>query len=437
MNFSETSNVPRYDRLIETNSSGIPSNSEWYYGPQKWEMENLAVSLSNSNGFYDKLKINLAKQEYKESRNSRKMGNLKLKQQIEEVALYSINVDAEKKFEEAKSRLFYGTEYTYNDVSSTACQKNIVTGATNATATRYPDKNEYSTAALYASFMYKINEKFRISTGTRYSMVSATSTFADTSIMHFPFTGIDLSTSALSGSFGRVYIPLDDFKVNFNASSGYRAPNIDDLGKVFDTGNGILIVPNESLKPEYAWNFDLGMEKRFSNFVKAEITGFYTYLQDAIVQRDFKFKGQDSVLYDGDYSKVQAMVNASSATIYGVQASAMADITENFALKTHFTWMDGEDNDGNSLQHVTPAFGSTHFIFTHNRIKVDFYASYSARVNAEDMAPDETDKVFIYAKDKNGNPYSPSWFTLNLKTSFQITSQLQAYAGVENVFDLR
>lgn len=437
VNFSETSNVPRYDRLIETNAQGIPSSAEWYYGPQKWLMENLVVSLSKPNVLYDKLKLNLAMQDYEESRNSRKSGNMKLKQQTEKVTLYSVNLDAEKKFEAEKSRLFYGTEFTYNDVCSEAQQKNIATGATNTTATRYPDENEYTTAALYASFMHKLSDKITSSVGARYSLVSSTSTFTDTSIMHFPFTGIDLTTSAFTGSIGLVFLPTDDFKMNVNASTGFRAPNIDDLGKVFDTGDGILIVPNENLEPEYAWNFDLGFEKRFGSFAKAEITGFFTYLEDAIVQRDFKFNGQDSVFYDGSMNKVQAMVNASSATIYGAQASAMADITENFALKTNFTWMDGEDNDGNSLQHVTPAFGSTHFIFTHKRIKADLYASYSAMVKAKDLAPDETDKPFIYAKDKDGKPYSPSWFTLNLKASFQITNQLQAYAGIENIFDLR
>lgn len=439
LHYSETSDVPRYDRLIEINDQGNPGSSEWYYGPQKWMMGNLTATLSAANFVYDKLKINLAKQDYEESRNSRKFRNSQLKQQMEEVSLVSLNIDAEKSLgpDMDKDRLFYGAEICYNDVVSTAHKKHIVTNEISTTATRYPDENEYSTAALYASYMKRLGEMWRISAGTRYSLVSSASTFTDTSIMHFPFTGIDLTTSAFTGSLGLVFLPTDDFKMNVNASTGFRAPNIDDLGKVFDTDTIFLIVPNENLKPEYAWNFDLGFEKRFGSFAKAEITGFFTYIEDAIVQRDFIFNGKDSVLYEGVMSKVQAMVNASSATIYGVQASAMADIAENFALKTNFTWMDGEDNEGNSLQHVTPAFGSTHFIFTHKRIKADLYASYSAMVKANDLAPDEKAKVFIYAKDKDGKPYSPSWFTLNLKASFQITNQLQAYAGIENIFDLR
>ena len=39
---------------------------------------------------------------------------------------------------------------------------------------------------------------------------------------------------------------------------GFRAPNIDDIGKVFDSEPGSVVVPNVHLKPEYAYSSDLG-----------------------------------------------------------------------------------------------------------------------------------------------------------------------------------
>ena len=43
--FSETSDVPRYDRLLEYSDDRL-KYAEWYYGPQKWMMNNLIVKNS-------------------------------------------------------------------------------------------------------------------------------------------------------------------------------------------------------------------------------------------------------------------------------------------------------------------------------------------------------------------------------------------------------
>ena len=44
-------------------------------------------------------------------------------------------------------------------------------------------------------------------------------------------------------------------------STGFRAPNIDDLGKVF-IKDQFLTIPNSQLVPEYAYNFSLGVGKK-------------------------------------------------------------------------------------------------------------------------------------------------------------------------------
>ncbi len=48
-----------------------------------------------------------------------------------------------------------------------------------------------------------------------------------------------------------------------NASTAFRAPNIDDIGKVFDSEPGSVVVPNETLKPEYAYGGELGLKLDF------------------------------------------------------------------------------------------------------------------------------------------------------------------------------
>jgi hemoglobin/transferrin/lactoferrin receptor protein len=89
------------------------------------------------------------------------------------------------------------------------------------------------------------------------------------------------------------------------------------------------------------------------------------------------------------------------------------------------------------LRHAAPLFGITHLTFTAKRINLDLYAMYNSEVSFANMAPEEQGKDYLYAKDKDGNPYSPAWYILNFKASYQITDYLGVTAGVENLTDVR
>ena len=100
-------------------------------------------------------------------------------------------------------------------------------------------------------------------------------------------------------------------------TSGFRAPNIDDYGKVFEK-TGITVVPNDNIKPEYAFGAELSGSRTFFKDVLTIGASFYgTYLINAMVQRDFQLNGQDSILYQGEMTKIQAIQNTDNAIIYG------------------------------------------------------------------------------------------------------------------------
>ncbi len=52
--YSVTSEYSRYDRHIRY-KNGLPRYGEWYYGPQKWMMNNLSVSHNSNNKVYDQM----------------------------------------------------------------------------------------------------------------------------------------------------------------------------------------------------------------------------------------------------------------------------------------------------------------------------------------------------------------------------------------------
>ncbi len=437
--YSTTSDVPRYDRLIEYRG-GTLRDGDWYYGPQKWMMHNLSLSNLRESGLYNRARLTLAFQDYEESRHERRFGRLQLLNRTEKVKAYSANLDFDKTLSN-KTSLFYGLEAVLNNVGSTAFQENIETQVTEPISTRYPNGATWQSYAAYLNLKSNISKQFTFLSGLRYTQFALEAPF-DKAFFPFPFDEAAIDKGALNGSLGLVFRPAEHWQFNFNVSTGFRAPNIDDVGKIFDSAPGIVIVPNPNLKSEYSYNVDFGVIKTIANRVKIDVTGFYTILNNAIVRRNFTFNAQDSIVYDGTLSQVQALQNSAQANAYGIQAGLEVAFSDRWSLASYITWTQGEEEDEATgknvpLRHAPPLFGGTYLNFEANRFRANVYALYNATVTHENLPPSEQGKPSIYARDENGNPYSPAWFTLNFKASYQIAPALQLNVGLENILDER
>ena len=173
------------------------------------------------------------------------------------------------------------------------------------------------------------------------------------------------------------------------------------------------------------------MTKTVPGVLKAGLTGFYTRLTNAMARRDFTVNGQDSIMYDGTLSKVEALVNVGNAYIAGLSADLKMDISEHFTLSSSVTVMDGRDTEENiPLRHTTPAFGKTNLEFRGNKFRAALYADYQAAKAFEDLAPTEQSKTHLYTTDG-----ALGWSTLNLNVSYQPGAMIQLNAALENIFD--
>jgi len=436
--YNTTSDIPRYDRLIEYRQEKLRS-AEWYYGPQKWMMNAIHVVHSDTVVLWDRAELTAAWQNFEESRNDRRFDNNWLRTQTEKVSVLSANLDFSKRLT-AKGLMLYGFETMMNTVGSEASRKNRVTEVTEPLGTRYPDGSTWNSFALYAMYKQKLSRKVNIPLGVRYSHVLARSEF-DTTFYPFPFAEAELNTGALNGSAGMVYRPGEKWQFSINFTSGFRAPNIDDLGKVFESEPGNVVVPNPDLKPEYAYSVEAGISRVFGNFARLDVSGFYTYLQDALVRRDFLLNGADSIMYNGEMSKVQAVQNAAYAQVYGVSANLEVKLPSGFGFHGALNWQKGEEelDDGSTapLRHAAPLFGMTKLTWSRQKLRAELSFFFNGSITHENLAPSEKEKPHMYAADEEGKPYSPSWQTLNLRFAWQATSFLNMTAGVENILDVR
>ncbi|WP_190810140.1 TonB-dependent receptor [Flagellimonas sp. S3867] len=438
--YSETSEYSRYDRLIRPNSSGDGLRSaEWFYGPQKWMMGNFQVTKQGKNKFYDGVKLTTAYQHFEESRSERLFQDPNRFTTVEKVDAISINLDFENK-KIGDLRLYYGAEYIFNKVNSEGTQTNIETNTVADAASRYPDGATWQTFAGYINGEYKLKPNFTLLSGARYSQVWVDAQF-DKTFFPFPFDEADLITGAFTGSLGFSWFPKADLQITLNGSTGFRAPNIDDIGKIFDSEPGSVVVPNPELEPEYAYNAEIGVRKNFNDKVVLKGAAFYTYLVDALVRRNFTFNGEREILYNGELSNVQAIQNAAKAYVYGFELGLEAFLDENWSLTSNLTITEGTEEDDNGedspARHAAPTFGDFHVIWQNQKLKTDLFLNYNGEISYNNLALSERSKDYIYDIDANGNAFSPSWYTLNFRSQYQISNALKATINLENITNQR
>ena len=437
--YSTTSDVPRYDRLTIVNEDE-PESAEWFYGPQRWMLHAVRVDLFAPTKFYDQARVIAGFQDYRESRNDRSFGDDRLRTRTEDVAVYSLNIDLDKA--KGASNFFYGFEFLYNRVNSSGQRQSLTTGEITPTTPRYPSGgSRYWTAAGYFNYKWKISEPWILNAGLRYSLVGLNAKTEEEDALLYSSEEIDLNNGALNGSLGMVFKPYDQHKLSLLFSSGFRAPNVDDVGKVFEIDDTDIVLPNENLKPEFSYNWELGYSYILGERLKFNLIGFYSLLEDAIVRGAFTLNGEPTVVVDGLERNIYAQVNADQAEIYGASSEVLFAVTKYIAFNSTLSYIEGEEKDtGEPLRHTTPWFGRSGLIYQKGPLKAEIFSEYNSRRKRKDIPSAEIDsKPYLYAIGDPANPSpddgTPGWYTLNLRASYQFNPYVNLTVALENMMD--
>jgi hemoglobin/transferrin/lactoferrin receptor protein len=433
---SNSSDINRYDRLTET-SKGLPIFSEWYYGPQVRNMIGYKLTKSNLNGYFQKLTTNLNYQHLEESRMSRRFKSNNKDYRFEVVDIFGLNLDL--LHQGKSSELNIGIESYYNNVGSTAYRNHIATNVRTSISTRYSDgPTNMANYALYAQHTQFLRGNWVLNSGLRLNNVLLNANFKDTALMHFPFTNANQNNTAMTGNLGMAYNGADGLRVSFGASSGFRAPNVDDLTKVFDTRTGYVVVPNKDLKPEYTYNTELNVSKTTSTYsIGASL--FYTWFRNALVVDNFKWNNASSILYQGIMSDVYATQNKAKAVVYGLNVNGSANLTPNTILAATYTYTKGNYADRKldglntalPLDHIPPTYGRVGLKHNVKKLTAELFTVFNGWKRIEDYNFNGEDNEIYATKDG-----MPAWQIWNINTSYQPTQKINLSFQIENIADL-
>jgi len=451
--YSNSTDIPRFDKLNEYKNGSL-RYAEWYYGPQKRFLASAQLSILPDLKWVKDGKITLAYQDIYESRNSRGFGSLEKSFRNENVKVASLNGDFHIPLTQDDKRILsYGFETSYNKVKSKAIGRvlaidgNHVTGFANdfTIQSRYPDGgSSYTNFALYTNYRLDHSKKGTLNLGVRYTYTFLKAKWVDDTFIRLPDMDISLYNSAFSGTLGYAYKPTKKWQLNVVLSSGFRSPNIDDVGKIREK-KGNLTIPNTNLKPEYAYNAEIGV--LHLSDTKKTMFGFNTFymLLTNYITRDFyTLNGNEELLYDGSMSRLQANINKGTAYVVGTTLSFQSKISEHFKINASSTYTKGQTYDTEEpLSSIPPLFGDTSVTYHLKKWDLALNFRFNARKRPEDYniteGIDNFDESMLIDEDSDESitKYygTPSWQIFSFSTQYKLSKIATLHLNIDNILD--
>jgi hemoglobin/transferrin/lactoferrin receptor protein len=487
MQYSTSSNVPRYDNLTDTLESADRLKwAEWYYGPQQRLLTSFKMQTLKSTPLFDKAILIAAFQKIDEDLLKRKYRQSHRTFQLNDIYVYSVTGDFDKYLDKKRRNTFsYGFEAGYNKVLASAGNTNISNGKiVYNELTRYPSGgSSLRNLAGYANYFWKSRDStLFINLGVRYTDIKTDINYlrSDASLIEWPeayYEGITNQNGALTWGAGLTWNSKDNWQIRSVVSTAFRAPNLDDLAKIRPK-NGFITIPNLTLKPENSMNYEITLAKQFGKVAgnngvsfKLSGTGFYTELTDAIVRELGELPNGDSTMVvEGKLHTVHQNKNTGSAIIRGFSGNILFNVKNRILIKSGISFTKGRrkyfEEEGENividtlvpLDHIPPLYGQTSIVFQTNKFKIEGVLRYNGakpvdeyavnyidndpvcglEINREGMADNIEDGLI------NNNPAEcqsiydglPSWITYNIYTSYQFNEHFSINLAVENIMDI-
>jgi hemoglobin/transferrin/lactoferrin receptor protein len=439
LQWSASSDIPRYDVSFEL-SGDTPKWATWNYGPQRRSLASLRYgsSIARWDIAWNTL---VSVQSIEESRIKRRFGSEWQETQLENVRVWNGYTTASKRFYNGLS-VTAGINVGWDEVASTANRLNIETDALEVADTRYPNGgSSMRTLASFANAQMRWRQH-RFAGGVRWSQSQLDAAFDPGVNYTLPFAAVNMQNSALTGGLSDRWVsPSRIWSLNTGFSTGFRHPNVDDMGKVREKG-GYVLVPNDALKPEYLYSVEQSIhwDWQARQLLSVTLSGFGSRLNDAIVPQLTELNGDAMFFIDGDSARVQTHVNASHALIAGLRGEVNAQLTKTWGIEAAVNWTVGDQLIPNEatgemerlpMSHIPPLFGRIASDIEGRWWTLEWYALFSGAKSASKFGPYATDNLDLMLETG-----APSWWTLNAEFSAKLHEKVECRLGVRNLLDM-
>lgn len=442
LQYSTSSDINRNDQLNDYKND-LPKYEKWYYGPQNRFLGSLTYEDWTKRKLYDKAEIIGAIQHLNESRHTKKTAEDFQINREEHVDVYSLNANFQKQ------SYGYGIELIANNVNSDASKYFPANDSTiDFTATRYPTElAKMNSMAAYVKKEHSFSEKLKGNIGVRLTKTRLQGKHpTPKGSIKLGLEEFDQNNTDFNWNTSVVYHPTESSKIAAIISTGFHAPNIDDISKYYEKGNNIII-PNLHLKSEYITNYEINFSKHLDNKHLFNLDVYYTQMRNPIIKAPTYVVPDGVILPDG--LNPQSNINAVKAYLYGTSFYMSSQWNKFWSTSFDITYTYGKITEhhedythfGSALAHVPPLFGKFTIEHKNKAFRQRFTTVFNARKapsTYDDAGVDNLDEG-LYTRDDEGNLFArgvPAWFTLNYSLQYDFSDQITLQGGVSNILDI-
>jgi len=380
------------------------------FDPQQRMLTYARLNIQGRKKLFNELKIIASWQQGIEGRSSQKNGSTVLTKERDEINTIGFTADISSRLS-GKWTANSGIEVYHDQVGST---KNEFTdsglGLYIAKRGLYPDDSKFRSYSVYT--LHRLDwGKWIFDGGLRYNAFQI-------NISDATLGEVKISPEALVFNAAAMYNFSHKHHVYSTFSSGFRAPNIDDMGTL-----GIVDfryeIPAYKLKPETSQNYELGYKLSLTKF-SGTVAAYYMNLNQLITR--VKVEGQ---VIDG--YQVYKKENVEEAYIQGMEATAKWKPLSAFEINGGVSYTYGQSITKNEpLRRIPPLNGRLAVTYSVKK----FFST------VELLFAEKQDRLAAGDKSDNRIPTggTPGWQVVNLFAGYQL-SPVKFNVGLQNLLN--
>ena len=361
--------------------------------PQKRKLGYVRLNQELKAGALKSLILTASYQHTDEGRESRKNGSGILRNEFDKVRGFGLSAEAIVSNSDSWSGNV-GFEIYSDLVNSSRTDTDMTTGTVTELRGLYPDGSTMSSFALFTVHSFDL-PKWNITTGARLNSFII-------NVQDDELGSVKLTPAAVVGNLAvlRKLNPESNLFVSFN--TGFRAPNIDDLGTL-----GIVDfryeIPNYDLKPESSFQYQAGYK-----FSGKKLRGDLFIYRNELYNLITRTKLEDETI---EGYPVYQKENSERAYIQGIETAWDFKLYHSLTINGSLTYTYGQNITKNEpVRRIPPLF-------------VRFAADYRYKkiwLNTEWLAANKQDRLAQGDKDDNRIPEggTPGWNVFNLNSGY-------------------
>ncbi len=385
--FVQQKNIPLYYRIHLENFLVNEFN------PQKRSLSYFKLNGKTDKKLLKTIDLTASLQNTSEQRNSQKKGSDILRIETDKVETFGLSLNVISSISKGWTANS-GIEFYQDVVNSDRFDQNVLTNPIKKNRGLYPDNSKFQSYAIYSLHQIQ-KDKWQFNFGGRLNGFKI-------NIIDDNLGNIIIKPNAMVYNLSLAYGLSQNASVYASFSTGFRTPNIDDMGTL-----GIVDfryeIPKYDLKPEKSYNFELGYKLRKDRFATS-LALFNTDLEDLITRIKVENQQINGV-------NIYRKENVEKAYIRGFEAEMEYLLSNPIKVYGNLSYAFGQNMTKNEpVRRIPPMNGKLGIEYRKNIFFIRpevWFASEQTR-----LAQGDKDDIRIGESGTNG------WITTNIFSGF-------------------